>query len=56
MDPIKKENLVQKDFSDNFEWSYKKLWKIISGAAWAYTKQQEIKELVAVSYKFLWER
>ena len=49
--PLKKENLQQKSFSDNVEWSSKKLYKMISADIKADVKQ-EIKELVAVSYNF----
>ena len=48
--PIKKENIF---FSDNVEWSSKKLWKMISPEKKADVKQQQIKELVAVSCNFL---
>ena len=34
-------------------WNYKHLWRIISTGVKANIKQQEIKELVAVSYAFL---
>ena len=39
-------------FSDNVEWSSKNLWKMVSTDVKANLKQQEIKDLVAVSYKF----
>ena len=38
--------------SDNVEWSSKNLWKMISADVKANKKQQEIKDLVALSYKF----
>ena len=51
---LKKENLRRKSFSDNIEWSSKKLWKIISTDIKTDVKQ-EMKELVAVSYKLFTE-
>ena len=48
---LEKENLRQKSFSDNIEWSSKKLSKMISTDIKTDLKQ-EIKELVAVSYNF----
>ena len=42
-------------FSDNVKWSSKKLLKMISSAEKTNVKQQEIKEMVAVSYKSLLE-
>ena len=51
MNPLKKENLRRKSFSDNVEWSSKKLWKMISTDIKTDVKQ-EIKELVAVSFNF----
>ena len=50
---IKKENLWQIFFSDNVEWSSKNYWKMISADVKANLKQQELKDLGAVSYKFL---
>ena len=50
---IKKENLWQIFFSDNVEWSSKNYWKMISVDVKANLKQQELKDLGAVSYKFL---
>ena len=41
-------------FSDNVEWSSKNLWKMISADVKANIKQQEINDLVAVSYNFFW--
>ena len=49
VNPLKKRNLWQKPFSDNAEWSCK---KIISADIKINVKQ-EIKELVAVSYNWL---
>ena len=49
--PLKKENLRRKSFSDNVEWSSKKLWKMIFTDIKTDVKQ-EVKELVAVSYNF----
>ena len=48
---LEKENLRQKSFSDNIEWSSKKLSKMISTDIKTDLKQ-EIKELVALSYNF----
>ena len=48
---LEKGNLRQKSFSDNIEWSSKKLSKMISTDIKTNLKQ-EIKELVAVSYNF----
>ena len=48
---ISDENL----FSYNVERSSKSLWKMISADVKANLKQQEIKEIEAASYKFLWE-
>ena len=42
-------------FSGNIKWSSKNLWKRISADVKANIKQQEIKDLVVVSYKFLLE-
>ena len=51
---LKKENSGRKSFfSDNIEWSSKNLWKMISADVKANIKQQEIKDLVGVSYRFL---
>ena len=50
---VKKKICDKNLFSNNIEWNSKKLWKIISADAKANIKQQEIKELVAVSYTFL---
>ena len=49
MNPLKKENLRRKSFSN--EWSSKKLWKIISTDIKTDVKQ-EINKLLAVSYNF----
>ena len=38
--------------NDNVEWSSKNLWKMMSANVKANIKQQEIKDLVAVSYIF----
>ena len=51
VNPLKKENLREKSFSDNVEWSSKKLWKMISTKIKTDVKQ-EIKELGAVFYNF----
>ena len=51
MDPLNKEKLQWKSFSVNFEWSSKKLRKIISTDIKTDVKQ-EIKGLVVISYKF----
>ena len=53
---IRDENL----FSDNVEWSSKKLWKMRSADIKANVKQLEIKELVTESFvkstfKTLWK-
>ena len=37
----------------NVEWISKNLWKMISADVQANIKQQEVKVLVTVSYKFL---
>ena len=47
---VKIENSWRKSFL-KIEWSSKTLWKMIS--ADVKRKQQEIKDLVALSYKFL---
>ena len=45
---------MMKIFSlDNVEWSSKNLWKMISANVKGNIKQQEIKDMVAVSYIFL---
>ena len=46
---VKKENLWQKSFSDNAEWTSKKLLKKMMSADIKADPKQEIKELVAVS-------
>ena len=51
VNPLKKEYLRQKSFSDNVESNSKKLYKIISADIKTDAKQ-EIKELVDVSYNF----
>ena len=51
VNPIKQEHLWQKIFSDVFEWSSKKLWKIIFADAQASEKQQERKEIVTASQR-----
>ena len=38
-------------FSDNAEWSFKNLWKMMTADVKA--NKEQIKDLVAVSYKFL---
>ena len=40
-------------FSDNVEWSSKNLWKMMSADVKANIKQQEIKDVVAVSYNLI---
>ena len=51
---VKKEKFATKNlFSDNIEWSSKNLWKMISADVKANIKQQEIKDLAGVSYRFL---
>ena len=44
-------NPLKNIFSDNIEWSFKIFWKMISADVKANIKQQETKDLVAVSYK-----
>ena len=44
---------MQNLFLDNVGWSSKNLWKIVSADVKANIKQQEVKALVTVSYKFL---
>ena len=52
-DSVKKGKFVKKIFlSDNAEWSFKNLWKVIPVKVKA-NKNNKIKDLVAVSYKFL---
>ena len=41
---------MEKKYSDNVEWISKNLWKMISTDIKANNKQQEIKDLLAVSY------
>ena len=54
MNPLKKKNIRDEIFFwDNIEWSCKNLWKIISADVKANIKQQEIKDLMVVSYKSL---
>ena len=48
---LEKENVSWK--SNNIEWSSKNMWKMISAYVKANVKQQEIKELVALSFQFL---
>ena len=51
---VKKGKFATKNlFSDNIEWSSKNLWKMISADVKANIKQLDIKDLVAVPYKFL---
>ena len=49
----KKKNCDENLFLDNFEWSSKNLSKMMSANVKANIKQQELKDLVAVSYIFL---
>ena len=51
MNMLKRENLWRKPFSDNVEWSSKKLWKMISTDIKTDVKQ-DTNKLVAVSYNF----
>ena len=44
-------NPLKNIFSDNIEWSFTNFWKMISADVKANIKQQETKDLVAVSYK-----
>ena len=46
---VKKKFCGKNLFSDNLEWGFKSFWKMISVDEKANVKQQEIKELVAVS-------
>ena len=49
-------NLLKEEFIlDNFESNSEKLQKMISANVKADVKQQELKDLVAVSCNFLWE-
>ena len=54
IESVKKKNLWQKCFSsDSIVWSSKNQWKMISADVKSNVKQQEIKDLVAASYKLL---
>ena len=53
---VKKEKFVARIFStDNAEWSFQNLWKMISADVKAHKniKKKEIKDPEPVSYKFL---
>ena len=53
MNLLKKEKLWWKSFfSDDVEWSPKNMWKVMPADVKANKKQQEIKDLVVVSYNF----
>ena len=39
-------------FSDNVEWSSKNVWKMMPADVKANIKQEEIRDLVTISYNF----
>ena len=49
----KRKFVMKITFTDNIEWSSKYLWKIISVDVKANKNNKKIKDLLALSYKFL---
>ena len=52
VNPLKRKSCDKNLFSDNVEWSSENVWKMMPADVKANIKQQEIRDLVAVSYNF----